>query len=380
MKPGIRKLINFLFIGVTIALVCILAFGNSDLENAWEALFTLDPWWLLGAAGCWFAYLFFDALGYHYFLRKQGYGVKLSFALYISLMGFYYSNITPGASGGQPMQIFYMKKDKLPIPVTTLVLMIVTITYKAVLVVIGVLICFLGGDFLRGYLGDYMWVFYLGVGLNVFCVTFMMILVFAPGLAKWIMVKGLKIIEHVRILKPKKARLEKLEASMDQYHATAAFWASHKRIILNVFIITFVQRCILFTVTYWVYRALGLHEYGILTVTILQAARGYGVKDKELSFVGCQRNVAFASNAFLPVFGVDGDAAVTCWESLVNLDVEFTVFHELFDFGDTCGVALLFLFTHCEKAGKKKYSYWNDCFQRFHVLVVFCKYKCCFNI
>ena len=38
MKPGIRKLINFLFIGVTIALVCILAFGNSDLENAWEAL------------------------------------------------------------------------------------------------------------------------------------------------------------------------------------------------------------------------------------------------------------------------------------------------------------------------------------------------------
>ena len=43
MKPGIRKLINFLFIGATIALVCILAFGNSDLENAWEALFTLDP-------------------------------------------------------------------------------------------------------------------------------------------------------------------------------------------------------------------------------------------------------------------------------------------------------------------------------------------------
>ena len=127
-------------------------------------------------------------------------------ALY-SFVGFFFSCITPSASGGQPMQIFYMKKDKLPIPVTTLVLMIVTITYKAVLVVIGVLICFLGGDFLRGYLGDYMWVFYLGVGLNVFCVTFMMILVFAPGLAKWIMVKGLKIIEHIRILNLKRQGL-----------------------------------------------------------------------------------------------------------------------------------------------------------------------------
>lgn len=79
----------------------------------------LDPWWLLGAAGCWFAYLFFDALGYHYFLRKQGYGVKLSFALYISLMGFYYSNITPGASGGQPMQIYYMNKKGVPIGIGT---------------------------------------------------------------------------------------------------------------------------------------------------------------------------------------------------------------------------------------------------------------------
>lgn len=84
-----------------------------------EALFTLDPWWLLGAAGCWFAYLFFDALGYHYFLRKQGYEVKLSFALYISLMGFYYSNITPGASGGQPMQIYYMNKKGVPIGIGT---------------------------------------------------------------------------------------------------------------------------------------------------------------------------------------------------------------------------------------------------------------------
>ena len=56
--------------------------------------------------------------------------------------------------------------------------MIVTITYKAVLVVIGIVIWIFGRGFLEGYLGQYMWVFYLGVGLNIFCVTFMMILVF----------------------------------------------------------------------------------------------------------------------------------------------------------------------------------------------------------
>ena len=66
------------------------------------------------------------------------------------------------------MQIYFMKKDKMPVPVTTLVLMIVTITYKAVLVLIGVVAAIFGSGFLRGYLGDYMWVSSLGLGLNIF--------------------------------------------------------------------------------------------------------------------------------------------------------------------------------------------------------------------
>ena len=88
---------------------------------------------------------------------------------------------------------------------TTLVLMIVTITYKAVLVLIGILLWIFGKGFLTGYLGQYIVGIYLGVGLNVFCVSFMMILVFAPGLAKWLMVKGMKLLEHFRFLKPEKA-------------------------------------------------------------------------------------------------------------------------------------------------------------------------------
>ena len=89
---------------------------------------------------------------------------------------------------------------------------------------------------------------------------------------------------------------------MDQYHATAAFWASRKRIILNVSIITFVQRCILFTVTYWVYRALGLHEYGILTVTILQAVISVSVDMLPLPG-GMGISEQLFLRIFLPIFG-----------------------------------------------------------------------------
>ena len=75
--------------------------------------------------------------GYHFLYDETlGACVKMTHCALYSFCWIFFSCITPSASGGQPMQIFYMKKDKLPIPVTTLVLMIVTITYKAVLVVI----------------------------------------------------------------------------------------------------------------------------------------------------------------------------------------------------------------------------------------------------
>ena len=149
-------------------------------------------------------------------MRTLGAKVKMGHCALYSFVGFLFSCITPSAFRRTARcEIYFMKKDKMPVPVTTLVLMIVTITYKAVLVLIGVAAAIFGSGFLRGYLGDFMWVFYLGLGLNIFCVTLMLTLVFAPGLAKWLMVKGLKLLEHVKFLKKKESRLKKLEESME---------------------------------------------------------------------------------------------------------------------------------------------------------------------
>ena len=103
---------------------------------------------------------------------------------FVSSVGFFFSCITPSASGGQPAQIYYMKKEKIPIPVSTLVLMIVTITYKLVLVVVGLWLVLFGQGFIHKYLWSIRHIFYLGTALNVFCVTAMLVLVFHPRLAR----------------------------------------------------------------------------------------------------------------------------------------------------------------------------------------------------
>lgn len=302
MRNKKKAIFNTIFLILIFSITVYMVFKGEDLGEIIHTVRQADPVYLLISVVCVVLFILGESVIIFYMMRTLGAKVKMGHCALYSFVGFFFSCITPSASGGQPMQIYFMKKDKLPIPVTTLVLMIVTITYKAVLVVIGIVIWIFGRGFLEGYLGQYMWVFYLGVGLNIFCVTFMMILVFAPGLAKWIMVKGLKLIEHFRFLKPKTTRLEKLEASMDQYHETAAFWASHKLVILKVLLITMAQRILLFTVTYWVYRSLGFHGYSIITLTILQSVISVSVDMLPLpGGMGISESLYLVM--FAPVFG-----------------------------------------------------------------------------
>lgn len=55
-----------------------------------------------------------------------------------SFIGFFYSGITPSATGGQPVQLYYMNKDGNKGSDSTIVLMTVAVIYKFVLVVLGV--------------------------------------------------------------------------------------------------------------------------------------------------------------------------------------------------------------------------------------------------
>lgn len=214
-------------------------FHGENLDEMKQALIQAKVRWLLPAAGCVFIFIWGESLIIWYMLRTYGIHVKEALCFLISSVGFFFSCVTPSATGGQPMQIYFMKKEKIPIPVSTVILMIVTITYKLVLVVIGLGILLFGRGFQEQYLTGILPVFYLGIALNVFCVTFMMILVFHPSLAKKIMVSGLKLLERFHLMKKKESRLEKLEASMDMYNETAAFMRDHKILIVNVFLITF---------------------------------------------------------------------------------------------------------------------------------------------
>lgn len=262
---------NCIFLLLVFGLTIYGIFHGQDLTEMMTAIKNTDRRWIFASI---FLVLFFiwgESIIIWYMMRSFQVHLKKRICFLFSSVGFFFSCITPSATGGQPMQIYYMKKEKIPIPFATVILMIITITYKLVLVIVGVLIPIFARKFMDKYLTDILPVFYLGVMLNVFCISFMTLLVFHPVLAEKIILKCMYWLERLHILKYKETRIRKFQNSMQIYRETAEYLKVHKQVIANVILITFLQRFALFTVTYMVYLAFGMTGTNIWDIILLQA-------------------------------------------------------------------------------------------------------------
>lgn len=271
MQNRKKVLFNTFFLFLVFGLTLYGVFHGEDLGAMLAAIEGADLRWLVPGIILVLFFIWCESIIIWYMMRSFQLHLKRRICFLFSSVGFFFSCITPSASGGQPMQIYYMKKEKIPIPVSTVILMIVTITYKLVLVVIGLGILIFGQGFLHRYLESILPVFYLGLALNIFCVSFMTILVFHPVFAEKILTVGRILLERLRLIRHKKERVRKLQESMEVYRERAAYLGTHKHVIVHVVLVTFVQRIALFAVTGCVYAAFYLSGTSVWDVVLLQA-------------------------------------------------------------------------------------------------------------
>ena len=136
MQSKKKMIVNTVFLVAIFALTIYGVFHGEDLGAMMEAMRRADVRWLLPGLLCVVFFIWGESIIIWYMMHSFQIPVKRRTCFLFSSVGFFFSCITPSASGGQPMQLYYMKKEKISLPVSTVILMIVTITYKAVLVVV----------------------------------------------------------------------------------------------------------------------------------------------------------------------------------------------------------------------------------------------------
>lgn len=302
IKKNKKSIFQIAFLVVLMVLTFYVLLKDQELGVIWETILRVKKRYIWIGIVLVIVYVCSESVIIHYMMHSLKKKVPLTQCIKYSFIGFFYSCITPSATGGQPAQIYYMSKDKIEVPVSTLVLMIVTITYKFVLVVVGIGVILFCRPLLDKYMSGTRFFLDLGVLLNVGCVALMFILIFKPKLTKKLMHLGLKILEKSRILKHKEERTEKLSKSMDMYKESAYYFRDHKMVVFNVILISFFQRFCLFFVTYLVYLAFGFSGSSAFDIVILQATISVAVDMLPLPG-GMGISEGLFLSIFKPVFG-----------------------------------------------------------------------------
>ncbi len=232
MSPKVKKILSFLFILFSVSVVLIIAFSNKELGNAWDAISRLSLPWIGGLLFCWFVYGFFEALGTWNCLRKRGHGIRPLSVYWTVLIGMYYSNITPSAAGGQPMQINSLRKAGIPVAHGTLALTIRFVSNQFTICMIGLALFLLNRGFVYNQLGGAIWAARIGWLINFASVPLVLLAAFRQ---KWIKALAAKMIclgARLRLVKnPEKAE-EKTYGVLDTYHEALSELVRHPKEIL----------------------------------------------------------------------------------------------------------------------------------------------------
>lgn len=234
-----------------------------------------------------------------------------------ALVGFFFSSITPGASGGQPMQIYYMHKDKISISHSTLSVLIELFSSQIATIILSIIGITLNYDFLKTNLNGLIYVVYLGIILNLIIVVFLFIFIFSKKLSAYLINIVIKILKLIKVKNIENIE-EKMIEEINTYHKSAVYIKNNKMVMLKTFITSLVQSIVSYSIPYWVYCSFGFTEYGILDFITLQA-----VLYTTVSALPLPGAVGVSESAFLIIYKALFPATLLSSAMLLNRGISF---------------------------------------------------------
>ena len=201
MKKKLGTFINIAIIVVTLILVLVFGLKGQNPAESVKALSSMGIGWIALCFGGYFLFLAFDALAIYYFLRRQGYRVPFLYTLFVSVIGQFYSNVTPGASGGQPLQVYYLHKRDVPVGLASSAMVVRFFSFQFMLALIGTLMWITHSGYIASQIGGNMWLLVLGFTYNAVMVSLLVLISLKKGIVGKLIDIGLHIGIKLHLIK-----------------------------------------------------------------------------------------------------------------------------------------------------------------------------------
>ena len=258
-----------LFIG-SILLTFFIIFKNNNIGEIINAISSLNINYIIIGVMCSCAFVICEGINIGRSLKLMEYEINFLTSIKYAIVGLFFSSITPSASGGQPMQVYYMHKDGIQISHSSLALLMSLASFQFVTVTMAIVGYIVNYKLLVNSLGNVKYLVLLGVILN----TLAMLIILTAIFSRRFIGKFIDFICFI-LMKMKYKKVDKFKkmaiSQVEEYKDSAKFFKENKRTVLKILLTTTVQITTLHSISFWIYKAFGLSGQSFVTVVLIQA-------------------------------------------------------------------------------------------------------------
>ena len=258
-KNKIKYIFNFLLIAIVLSIVLYFSLKDNYQEII-STILKMNYLWIFVAILALIIYRLCASLGHYYIIKANNGKVSYLKCFQINLMILFFHGITPFAGGGQPMEIYFLHKEGIPVTKATNITLQNFIVYQIALIITG-LISLIYNHIFNVFPNDSLikYLVVLGFLINTLVLVVTFILSFGKKTNKFIIEKGIHFLAKIKIIKEEKKTQEKCQKYLQSFHDNAIELKKNKKIVAFMVLINIIGLMTMYSMPYPILRGMGIN-------------------------------------------------------------------------------------------------------------------------
>lgn len=242
------------FIVLLITIVILFFVLKDDYENIVNNLLLANKLYILIGIVLIFIYWLLRALCLHVIVKEYNPNVKFKKMFHQTIITQFFNGITPFSTGGQPMQVYMLKKSGVRIASATNIIVQDFIMYQLALIIIGIFALFVNWYYhLFAVSAILKSLIILGFIINILVGLGLIFISFSKKFNNFIGNLIIKCCLKLKIIKNKDNVIAKWEDKLTEFHTSAKLFKKKKLLFFKSFLYCLLALIIFYAIPFFVF-------------------------------------------------------------------------------------------------------------------------------
>lgn len=273
MGKKLKNLINYAIIIVVFVFFLVYMLVTEGVENIVNAFANLNYGWILVCLLCMLIYWLCECQVLAMFIKRLDRRHRFATIARVTMIGQLFNCITPFASGGQPIQAYYLCKEKMPLSKALTALISKFIIYQSVLTLFSIAVIILRYQYFIENVSGFLSLAIIGFIINTLVIFFLLAVGYFKSFVIRLMNWLIWFLHKLHVLKKPEETKEKWGREIASFNENMAFIRTNVPLVLKTALLTLGQLFVYFAIPFFV--GLALRDYSNLDLVNMICAQAF---------------------------------------------------------------------------------------------------------